>query len=278
MKDLKNHHDKLINELDILVEDRNALQEKLNETTEENLSSNALLSQIDEWQQTTIEKIKHAAHQARQQVTKILDSKRSEITADFEKFSKELIRLKETEDFYHEDLTRLQQMILQLDEDLKWLAGPSTVVIHTEHTNLVVWNRLIYVEQKITTTEDQQQEPQQRRRRRAQPQLQQELQQRYPRYVQQQLQQEPQQRHQRQVQPLLKQELYERYQRPVQPQLQQEPQQRQQRQIQPLLQQDPYERYQRLVQPQLQQESQQQHQQQPQQRYQHPSQPEYKQQ
>ena len=157
MKDLKNHHDKLINELDILVEDRNALQEKLNETTEEDHSSNALLSQIDKWQQTTIEKIKHAADQARQQITKILDSKRSEITADFEKFSKELIRLKETEDFYHEDLTRLQQMILQLDKDLKWLAEPSTVVIHTEQTNLVVWNRLIYVEQKLTTTEDQQQ-------------------------------------------------------------------------------------------------------------------------
>jgi len=105
MKDLKNHHGQLVNELDILVEDRNALQDKLNKMTRENHSPSSVLSQIDEWQRTIIEKVKQAVDQARQQVTRILDSKRSEIAASFEKFSKELVYLKETEDFYHDDLT-----------------------------------------------------------------------------------------------------------------------------------------------------------------------------
>ena len=114
MKDLKNHHGQLITELDILAEDRNALQEKLNKTTGQHHSSNAILAQIEEWQRTTIEKVKQAANQARQQVTTILGSERSKIVTNFEKFSKELVHLKETEDFYHDDLTLLQQMLLQL--------------------------------------------------------------------------------------------------------------------------------------------------------------------
>ncbi len=148
MKDLKNHHGQLVNELDILVEDRNTLQEKLNKVTRQNDSPSPILSQIDEWQRATIEKVKQAANQARQQVTRILDFKHSEIAASFEKFSKELVHLKETEDFYHDDLTRLQQMLLVLNEDLKQLAQPSTIVLHTEQTNQLVWNHLIYVEQK----------------------------------------------------------------------------------------------------------------------------------
>jgi chromosome segregation ATPase len=158
MKDLKNHHAQLLNELDVLVEDRNALHQKLSKDTKPNNSSSPLLAQIDEWQRATMEKVKQAADEARQQVTKILNSERSEITTKFENFSKELIRLKETEDFVHDDLTRLQQMIRQLNQDLKQLAQPPTIVLHTEQTNQVVWNCLIYVEQKSINTEKQTQQ------------------------------------------------------------------------------------------------------------------------
>jgi hypothetical protein len=160
MKDLKNHHAQLLTELDILVEDRNILQEKLSKAARQTNSSNDILLQIDEWQRTTTEKIKQAADQARQQVTNILDSKCSEITVSFEKFSKELVHLKETEDLYHDDLSRLQQTMLQLDEDLKQLAQPPTILICTEQTNQVVWNHLIYVDQKITNVKNQQQQQQ----------------------------------------------------------------------------------------------------------------------
>lgn len=74
----------------------------------------------------------------------------------FETFSKELVHMKETEEFVHDDLTRFQQMIQDLNQDLKQLAYPSSVELRTEQSNQIVWNRLIYIEQKSTTIEDQQ--------------------------------------------------------------------------------------------------------------------------
>jgi len=131
MKDLKNHHGQLLNELDVLVEDRNDLQEKINKDTQQNHSANGLLSQIDEWQKVTIANVEQAADRARQQVTTILNHKRTEITTKFETFSKELVHMKDTEDFVHDDLTRLQQMIQDLDQDLKQFAHLPSVELRT---------------------------------------------------------------------------------------------------------------------------------------------------
>ncbi len=157
MKDLKNHHGQLLNELDVLVEDRNNLQEKITKATQQNHSDNDLLSKIDEWEKTTVAKVKQAADRARQQITTVLNSKHTEITTKFETFSKELVHMKETEEFAHDDLTRLQQMIQDLSQDLKQLAHPPSGELRTEESNQVDWNRLIYVEQKAPRTENQQQ-------------------------------------------------------------------------------------------------------------------------
>jgi hypothetical protein len=51
--------------LDVLVEDRNDLQEKINKATQQNHSANGLLSQIDKWQKVTMAKVKQAADRAR---------------------------------------------------------------------------------------------------------------------------------------------------------------------------------------------------------------------
>jgi len=156
MKDLKNHHGKLLNDLDVLAEDRNGLQEKINQATQQNPHPNRLLSQIDEWEKAIIEKVKHAADQARQQVTTILNARRSTILSKFETFLKDLIHMKETEEFVHDDLTRLRGMIQDLNQDLEQLAHLSSIELRTEQSNQVVWNRLIYVEQKSTDTQNQQ--------------------------------------------------------------------------------------------------------------------------
>ncbi len=157
MKDLKNHHGQLLHELDVLIEDRNDLQEKINKGNQQNPSANGLLSQIDEWQKVITAKVKQAADRARQQVITILDSKRMEITTKFETFSKELVHMKDTEEFVHDDLTRLQQMIQDLNQDLQQLAHSPSVELHTEQSNQVDWNRLIYVEQTTPRAENQSQ-------------------------------------------------------------------------------------------------------------------------
>jgi hypothetical protein len=101
--------------------------------------------------------VKEAADRARQQVFIIMNTKCTEIATKFETFSKELVHMKETEEFVHDDLTRFQQMIQDLNQDLKQLVHPPSVELRTEQSNQVDWNRLIYVEQKASHTEDQEQ-------------------------------------------------------------------------------------------------------------------------
>ena len=147
-KDFNNHREILNNELYGFIEDRNTLQEKLNKATQPKDIHSPLLLQIDEWQKATIENVKQAAEQARQHVMQILSSKKIKIISEFEKFSQDLIDLKETEDFVEPDLRRLRQTINQLDQDLKQLTEPPAIELHVEESEKVAWNRLIYVTDK----------------------------------------------------------------------------------------------------------------------------------
>jgi hypothetical protein len=69
---------------------------------------------------------------------------------DFNRFSQELINLKQTENFVEHDVTRLKYMIHQFNQELKQLTKPLTIVLHTELSDRLVWSRLIYAEEKST--------------------------------------------------------------------------------------------------------------------------------
>ena len=80
----------LINELDELTASRNELQEKINRTNMQKNSHNSLLSQIDAWQEETIQKVKQAADQARQQALAFIRSTQEGIKKQFQTLSHEL--------------------------------------------------------------------------------------------------------------------------------------------------------------------------------------------
>ena len=151
-KDFKSHRDMLFNDMDGLIEGRNDLQEKINKASQNKNARSPLYAQIDEWQRTTIEKVMAVAEQARQQVTEILNSKRIEITSQFETLSQELIQRKESENFVENDIARLKQKIQQLNQDLNSLTQPPAIEFHTEQSDQIAWDRLIYVENKSTYT------------------------------------------------------------------------------------------------------------------------------
>ena len=160
MKDFRTHREGLHTEMDGVVEERNKLQDEINETAQHNDQCSPLIAQINEWQEITIEKVKQVAEQARQQVTQLLNSKRVKMTTEFQTFSQELAHLKETENFVEHDLTRLKQMIQQFHQDLKQSIQPTTIELHTEQGDGIDWNRLIYVEEKRARAKNQQQQAQ----------------------------------------------------------------------------------------------------------------------
>jgi hypothetical protein len=155
-KDFKTHREGMFTEMDKIVEERNRLQDAINNGAQRNNQQSPLIEQIDKWETITIKKVKQAAAQARQQALHLLDSKRMKITTEFKSFSQELGSLKESENYVEHDLTRLSQMINQFNQDLKQSTQPITIELHTEQSDKINWDSLIYVEEKQTFTNYQQ--------------------------------------------------------------------------------------------------------------------------
>jgi hypothetical protein len=161
-KDFRTHRGELFTEMDGVVEERNQLQDEINKAAQPSVQHSPLIAKINEWQETTIEKVKQVAAKARQQVVELLNCKRVKIATEFQIFSQELADLKETENFVEHDLTRLKQMIEQFHYDLKQSVQQTNIELHTEQSDGIDWNQVIYVEEERARAVNQQRQPQTR--------------------------------------------------------------------------------------------------------------------
>jgi dsDNA-specific endonuclease/ATPase MutS2 len=141
-----------------IIEERNRLQDEITNGIQHNDQPDPLIEQIDKWQNNTIEKVKQVAAQARQQATEFLNANRVKINTEFKSFSQELTHLKESENYVEHDLIRLNQMISQFKQDLRQSTQPTTIVLHTEQSDKIIWESLIYVEEMQAFTNKQWQE------------------------------------------------------------------------------------------------------------------------
>ncbi|CAF3550499.1 unnamed protein product [Rotaria sp. Silwood1] len=151
-KHFNDHHAKLLNELDEYIEQRNTLHDQIDKIDQRGELCNTILLQIDEWQKATIEKVTQRAERIREQIVNLLSPNKVEITSRLKKLSDKLIHLKETEDFLEIDLTQVEEMINALKQDCKRLSELPLVELHVEQNDQTVWDRLIYVEEKIATS------------------------------------------------------------------------------------------------------------------------------
>jgi methyl-accepting chemotaxis protein len=159
-KDFKTHREGIFTEMDKIVEERNRLQDVINNTVQSNDQQNPVIEQINQWQNNIIEKVKQVAAQARQQAIQLMNYKLIKINTEFKDFSQELAHLKESEDYVEPDLRQLNQMISQFEQILRQSTQQTTIKIHTEKSDEINWDSLIYVEKKETSINNQQREQQ----------------------------------------------------------------------------------------------------------------------
>jgi hypothetical protein len=155
-EDHTNHRTILVNGLEKLTASQNELQEKIKNLNLENRPDILILSQIDRWEQKTIEKVHQAADEVRKTVLVLVKSKQEEIKHQFESLSKELDNLRETKGTLEQDSTRLEREIAQINEDLKQSFQLPNVKLMTNQSEKIPWNRMIYVEEKSQNTTSQQ--------------------------------------------------------------------------------------------------------------------------
>ncbi|CAM4891818.1 unnamed protein product [Rotaria socialis] len=154
--DFQNHRASLFDELNVLTSDRNDLHAQINEVSS-NMQTDKQLAKVDEWQRTTIEKVKQAAESARQQIMKIKNSKHEEIAKSFLALSQELDELRETKGIVEQDIVRLNQAARKLSEDLKKCAQSSEIELNVKQSDEIDWNRMIYVEKNSAFADNQSQ-------------------------------------------------------------------------------------------------------------------------
>jgi hypothetical protein len=150
-KDFTTHREGMFTVIDKIVEERNRLQDAINNEIQHSDQPNPLIEEINQWQKSTIKKIELVAAQARAQATELLNAKRVKINIEFKSFSQELARLRESKNYVEHDLTRLNQMISQFKKDLRQSAQAPTIVLHTEKSDGINWESLLYVEERQAT-------------------------------------------------------------------------------------------------------------------------------
>jgi len=150
----------MLGQMDGIIESRNQLQQDILNSAQSNKQQSPIITEIDKWETSMIEKVKKVAAEARQQATQLLNAGRIKIDNEFKSFSQELAALQESEDYTEHELERLNQKINQFKLDVKQSTQPTTIQLHTERSNRINWGTLIYIKEiRLSTPKNSQQTP-----------------------------------------------------------------------------------------------------------------------
>lgn len=147
-KDFKVHREQMFVEIDKIIEERNRIQEQISIPGQQRTPS-PLIKQIEQWRDSTVQKVIQVAANACQQVNHLLNSKQTKLSSEFKDFSTELAHLKESENFVEKDLARLNQKINDFKNALRQVTEPPSIALRMERSNDIDWQRLISVEGKL---------------------------------------------------------------------------------------------------------------------------------
>jgi hypothetical protein len=128
------HRQELETRLEILCSDRDQFHHEFKQTSQD---PTELLTQIDHWEQQTLDHVKKTASNARDRVRQLATTKSS--NQQLEQFSEELRRRKEREDYFEHDIERLAQQLKQIKIESKKLSK-----IHVSYTP-IDWETIIEV-------------------------------------------------------------------------------------------------------------------------------------
>ncbi|CAF4042345.1 unnamed protein product, partial [Rotaria sp. Silwood2] len=124
------------------------LLKQINKVDQPITPSPELLSQIDRWENDTIDNVQKTAKKIRYQLTELLNRDRNQLINQFEILTQEITTLKEEDDFAEDDIEQLRKTINQIQLSLEQLNLPEKGKFIIVENNEIDWNNLISVEEK----------------------------------------------------------------------------------------------------------------------------------
>ncbi|CAF5117557.1 unnamed protein product, partial [Rotaria sp. Silwood1] len=107
-----------------------------------------VFDQIEQWKQTTINKVKKAADKAQHELTQLIESRKITIIKQLEPITNEIRSLREEENIVETDIDRLRKKINDMRQELEEFTQKDTNKSIIFNDDQIDWNRLIYIRQE----------------------------------------------------------------------------------------------------------------------------------
>ncbi len=138
--DASKHRQTLNQQMDEVTLDHDQLRQTISEYTSEP-HHHPLIKQVDEWEQTSVDKIHQAANDVRRQILMNVEKHTTRITKTLERVKQELSKAHDDEEYFETDL---EQWKKKLDTMKKELAEPSTINIRHVEQSMSLISKIIF--------------------------------------------------------------------------------------------------------------------------------------
>ncbi len=153
IKHCMEHRQELGNKFEQLMTEHNDIIQQIQEKEPQNESSKTnLLDRIDQWENTMIKKVHERAEQIRQRFTELINNENKLVVDNMQALTDEIRRRHEKQDFLEHDIERIRGSINQIQIAINKSIQLSDIELYVEPENIIDWERLIYVKEKLPTT------------------------------------------------------------------------------------------------------------------------------
>ena len=129
------HQQELSKQFDELIFEHDQFRESLMKQTQES-RHDALMKQIDEWEQESINKIRHTANEIRKELQTRIGQHTSKLTEDLTEMAQDLRKAREEDDFHEKDLKQWMDKLNNLKRNL---TQPPNIDIRKENNNTILF-------------------------------------------------------------------------------------------------------------------------------------------
>ena len=132
--------------LDELDDVRNAFLQKLTNQEEPKRLQATLLSQIQQWEDRIVERVRQSASAVRSQVQDLFSGKIKDVEEKLQETTAKIQQCRKSTNFLETDLDEIRNTFDQLQRRYDQITQPPSVKVYEEPSGQIAWDALIYAE------------------------------------------------------------------------------------------------------------------------------------
>ncbi|CAF3334299.1 unnamed protein product [Rotaria socialis] len=153
-RDYREHEQQLTKRFDDeIVLSHDQLLEKIQKLENSTVLSSDLFIQIDQWKNSTIERVEKAARKASEDLTTSINRQRIKIKEQFERITTEIRQRREEDNFLENDIDLLVSKLNEIQGALQTLIQGDISKSIIVDNNKIDWNRIIYIKEVQESSE-----------------------------------------------------------------------------------------------------------------------------